>query len=350
MRGHVHPAEHVQRVLAGRRATGASADGGSSRACQRGRALAGVAASARRTRLGVGPQRGRVGGLPGVPGPLGRLGDPGQRGSPPPAPAAAPRSPGWPGRAATRWPTRRPGSRSGRPAVPARPPGPAAASPAARRQRRRRVSDRTRRGVTSSTQGQRDHDEQPDGPECRALGALPPARGPPRCSSLASGPVCAPRGAGLRWPSAGGSRLGCDPPGRGAAPAAACRPAGLAVAWPPVPAGVGSKRSQPTPWKYSSGQACASLVLHLPAVVARAACPRCSPPRPGTGCRAAGPARPWRTRTAGSTRALVVVRNRISASGRAGSLDVQAVGELAGVGEPALQGHRLTVGRALRRG
>ena len=32
------------------------------------------------------------------------------------------------------------------------------------------------------------------------------------------------------------------------------------MAWPSDPEGVGSKRSQPAPWKYSSGHAWASLV------------------------------------------------------------------------------------------
>ena len=35
----------------------------------------------------------------------------------------------------------------------------------------------------------------------------------------------------------------------------------VAVPCPVAPAGVGSNRSQPAPWKYSSGQACASWVV-----------------------------------------------------------------------------------------
>ena len=85
-----------------------------------------------------------------------------------------------------------------------------------------------------------------------------PGEDPPRCSSLDSGPVdpreawdCAPLAAGVgavTVPAGAVSTGGSEYPG------------GLAVAWPSDPAGVGSNRSQPTPSKYSSGQACASLV------------------------------------------------------------------------------------------
>ena len=50
-------------------------------------------------------------------------------------------------------------------------------------------------------------------------------------------------------------------PNPGGAPPATAYCGTVAVPWPAAPPGVGSKRSQPMPLKYSSGQACASAVV-----------------------------------------------------------------------------------------
>ena len=151
-----------------------------------------------------------------------------------------------------------------------------------------------------------------------------------------------------RWPWAPGWARSAVRPARRSA-AAACRRAGRAVAWPSDPEGVGSKRSQPAPWKYSSGHAWASLVRTFQPVVPDRRAFRVPHGDPGGDIEQPGQYRHGEGELLAV--ALPVLGQEVDQRlGRVRLVHVQAVGELAALGEPVLQGHRLAVERVLPAG